>query len=326
MSIRPLRGMVGLLGGSTEVSVVASVHIGKWIGQVLGIPVVADPRPRAEERLDVLILPVWPLMWAKHIPEWERLVLNARTLVWVQNDYTMDFPLNTEAVAGYITRAIRQRREAGGHAEYWLTVPRRARPGSADKVMNWNCITYNPKLDFRDKRRAKDRAVYWGAFRKQREESFTRYFSEPEAPVVVFAPRAAAKKFQAAYGTNVEVRTGLERTADAGSACAAALYLEDERQHREFHQLATRWYEYLSYDMATFVDVKAANTFAAAGYRLHAAQVVDGPAALRAALPRTDAVIRHQRRELHKLAYMETLKLRTQVRAAWAELKERCYG
>lgn len=307
--------VVGVLQ-SRLTGVLATVGICRYLAETLRAPLVVDAAELTAP-VGVLVLPWFTVFTVTQLEEWERAIRAARVVICVQNDYSIGTPVESLSVGWFVTRAFGDRNRAGKPNVLWTTIPTKVRLGTLDHYMNWNCINYTaPGALMRPPGAG---AVYWGAFRKERRSSFDRHCA-PGSALTVYSPLQSAKRFAAAY-PHLAVRTKLARVSDLASHYGATVYLEDDRQHREFHSLGARLYEALSMRMAVFVDSAAQSTFAAGGYNAVEEMVVAGATDLRARLPLTDKVRRTQQ-HWHARAAEEQSKLRFDVLSQIKRIKK----
>lgn len=187
-------------------------------------------------------------------------VRHCKRMIFVQQDYTIH-------PTSQVQKVLRDERGWSHNFPFktgpvlWTTVPQfMCKP--QDSYVNWNCLTYDPE----EYNGLRERGiVYWGSYRKDREPSFVKYLCTGLYPVHLLVPDPVFNKFA---DLNFNVRGGgltkggkPWKTTRELAMYDATLYIEDERQHDEFHSVANRFYEALSAGLAIFIDKNAVNTF-----------------------------------------------------------------
>jgi hypothetical protein len=229
-------------------------------------------------------------------PEFRELVtplfVEASEVVYVQNDYTIHPISQTQKVF---------RAKDWDHdfpffrgPVLWTTVPKLI-VKEKDSYVNWNQLTYQP-LDINATPKRKNGLVYWGSYRQGREEAFKRYFDHTSYPVHLLVHIKIYSKFWDALSYPVGLRNGkpwysIEELAEYD----ATLYIEDEKQHGEFHSLANRFYEAMSAGLAIFVDSRAIHAFTQAGMLLQDNWIVRSKDDIEALLPEARNIAHQQR-------------------------------
>lgn len=265
--------------------VVAGARIARWLERVIPGAKMYDGKT-VEQAADLMeekphnlfIINVPKPMVAK-VEQAERVVRAADTLIWVQNDYAIQTPTPYTNGVSIFTRAFtdRVKRKTGHGMQVWsscmdrverlLTMPAH--------YVNWNALAMqyqNPPVVKR-----KPYAIYWGAYRPQRQKSFVKYFGEPEDLHADGAPRISeifrvsctkngADKFLATTGLSADCFMGTIEVPGDLYHFACTVYIEDEMSHRRFHSPANRFYEALSAGLPILVDTTAVGTLQKAGF------------------------------------------------------------
>ena len=132
--------------------------------------------------------------------------------------------------------------------------------------VNLNCLVFDPKETTTEK----EGCVYYGSFRKNREQSFCKYL---KGRVTVSTHQKNREKFNT-IGVNGPFIDRINWSKEALSSFYSSLYIEDEINHINYNCLANRFYEALNHGVLTLFDIECKNTIAMSGYYVPAYCVV----------------------------------------------------
>lgn len=180
-------------------------------------------------------------------------VRHCKRMIYVQQDYTIH-------PTSQVQKVLRDERGESHMFPFekgpvlWTTVPSlMCKP--QDSYVNWNALTYEESFDYVGFRTPG--LVYWGSYRKGREKYFGEYFDDVNYQVTLLVGKPIFKKFDALNAVRQDPWKSISQLAHY----EATVYIEDEKQHGEFHSLANRFYEALSAGLAIFIDKNAVSTF-----------------------------------------------------------------
>ena len=306
--------MVPVAGRSS----VASVKITNLLGSILGWPVLStkhDLHLLKERNLDTVIVVNSPSAFCPWLDDLAEIVLTAKRIVWVMNDYTVYPPTQLRA----------RLREQGRQFELWSTLPElppsyQSRltyanlPAKATQYVNWNELTFRfPVIDTdRDKVRS-DRLFYWGAYRNDRVKMFERYFDTNKYLGTVSCSARAQEKFADICGPDWMLLDPADDIIELAESFRATLYIQDKMSDGVYCSPANRFYEALSAGMAIFVDRQAVPTLVRAGFKMRPTFVCTDADDVAQMLPNWE-VIREQQSE-DWLPLLKNLDLRQKVSA-----------
>jgi hypothetical protein len=259
-------------------SVIPSTRIARFIEQRLKCPVYWMNPDIKDQKVDNLIIINGAYAFCKVLDELSHAIINAKRVIWVQNDYTIIPPkAETEATSAF-RKAFNQRRLDGKpHITFWTTCENNSRvPGSS--YVNWNALTWEP-LDEKEakKRRAKasNDLLYYGSYRHvpksasmTREKYFDRYLAVKDIPITISSPgrnELPNEQFEKRFPNAKHVgkfQTGL---VDELSRHGAGLYIEDVKSHVEFHSPANRFYEMASAGLPIIFQIESVRMLEKAG-------------------------------------------------------------
>lgn len=291
-------------------STIASAKVARFISTQLNIPLVDCMETAVEiDTIDRLIIVNGPMAFCDFLPELAELVRIAKEVIWVQQDYTI-MPPKADSEAESPFRKVFADRKL--RPTFWTTCHENIRPGSKDKYINWNQLTYNLKpLHVA----TENRVLYYGAFREKRLQSFVRYFKDPAYPLAISTTTIRAKKFRA-LGTGEVFVPPFANVISGASRYAAALYIEDEKSHKAFHSPANRFYEMLSAGVPIFFDYECDVQLSNAGIHVPSAWKVSDNKDLAYKFAHTDLCeMRRAQRELWAKDYITDLS--NQLMKAW---------
>ena len=119
----------------------------------------------------------------------------------------------------------------------------------------------------------KDGVVYYGTYRKWREDAFRRFLTKG---VTLSASNKNWKKFQA-IGCDCDFVPKLEwpKGNEDLRKYKYSIYIEDIHTHKNYAFLANRFYEALMADVVILFDAECSNTIEKCGYPLHKNTIID---------------------------------------------------
>lgn len=274
----------------SETSMIASTRIATYISRKMDVRIYdhRDIKELEGRVLDLLIIVNGAYGFCKCLPELAKLVLAAKRIVWVQNDYTIEPPkIGSQGVSPF-RAAFRERHEAGlPHMDFWTTCDDFSRFTPASLYVNWNALTFDE--EYSSKVIAKRRAVatndllYYGSFRsdgamgkegyhvgkKGREKYFDRYFKAPVVNTTISSPSPAFREKYEPMNNNICFEDAYkDRFYDRLGKYGLGLYLEDRMSHEKFHSPANRFYEMLSAGLPMVFQPEAESMMERAGYNI----------------------------------------------------------
>jgi hypothetical protein len=282
-------------------STIASARVARFICDTLGLSLI-DTKERAKDKgpIEKLIIVNGPMAFCDFLPELATLVRRSKQVVWVQQDYTIMPPSansNAESPFRKVFAELKLR------PVFWTTC-RNNVITEDDRYINWNQLTYDPH-PFR--MLSNNCVLYYGAFREKRQESFKRFFTGT-CPITVSTTTLRRKKFEA-IGANVKFIKPFENVIKEACRFDAALYIEDERSHREFHSPANRFYEMLSAGVPIFFDIRSVKMLREANIIVPEKWQVENAADLEHMYRSTDLLaMRNEQRNLWTTDYVAELK------------------
>lgn len=146
--------------------------------------------------------------------------------------------------------------------------------------LNWNSLTVFPKSFPRSNPNRPYDVGYYGAYREGRIESFGRFMDSDFVINVLCTPRTVPF-YQKHRGAAPVL--GWQNLGRFLLNTKFTLYLEDDKQHKEYHSLANRFYECVSAGSVLLFDARCARTLAKAGFSKVDVEpyLVDSPRQLR---------------------------------------------
>lgn len=308
----------------SENSMVASVRIANMISKELNIPIVTDASI-AHGKLDVLLIVNGAYAFSKHLADLGEAVENAKTVVWVQNDYTIIPPKPDSGATSPFRKAFVNRRQAGKpDTSFWSTCEDWAKmPGS--QYVNWNCLTFDIRRSDEQIRAARKEnegdLFYYGSWRvgsgrSSREKYFDRYFLEPKVRTVVSSP---AKQFAERYkDLLITIEPKIE--GDLSTELAKhglGLYIEDRMSHEHFHSPANRFYEMLSAGLPMVFQPECGSSLRKGGYD-PSMFLVERPLHVQRAMDRSEVILKQQREMWLEKARNERLFLPKKLKEVYS--------
>jgi len=296
-------------------SMVASVKVAKFVASTLDLPLTSDART-LDKDLDVLIIINGAFAFAKNLQELHDVILGAKRIVWVQQDYSIVPPINNGQAQSPFRKAFVERKEQGkSHLEFWTTCEKESKATSLSTYINWNCLTMALKPVPRII--SQNDVAYYGSYRTGRMKAFDRYFFEPRCKMIISSPSKSFQQYDHDNIQHVGVQNDLLKWL---SERGLGLYLEDEKSHKEFHSPPNRFYEMLSAQLPMVFEEAAGATLRKAGYD-PSDFVVRNPLELSRRLDQRDMIERAQSSRWREIAAKERYGLTDKIRAAWAKIK-----
>lgn len=240
-------------------STVASARVARFISETIGVDLV-DTKEKAEAcvgSVDTLIIVNGPMAFCDFLEALGALVTCANKVVWVQQDYAINPPAANSKAESPFRKAFADKKL---RPVYWTTCKKNV-VTPEDKYINWNQLTYDSSPF---KIMKENRILYYGAFREKRISSFERFFKEPGIPLTISTTTLRRKKFEA-MGINCKFVPAFENVIKDACHYDAAIYIEDDKSHKEFHSPANRFYEMLSAGVPIFFDVLSKSMLEEAG-------------------------------------------------------------
>lgn len=273
-------------------SILPSSEIARFTAKTLDLPLVCDYNIKewTKKKIGNLLIANLPFLYASKHEEIASLVSKAKRVVWLNNDYTCPCPsTRNPKPQSPIRKAFGERKD---HVIYWSNRPASVYKKRGDQYVNWNMLSYIPINGIR---KSREDCVYYGSYRKGREESFGRYMSGAPGELVVATSTRTAKKFQV-LDESLRIRKSLMPLIKELSSFMASLYLEDDDTHENYHSPANRFYEAVAAGTILFIDRRCLDTFNQAGIEVEESWIVDGATSLEEAMDSGHSV-------LHRIAY-----------------------
>jgi len=296
-------------------SMVASVKVAKFVAATLGLPLTSDARTLNND-LDVLIIVNGAFAFAKNLQEIHDVILGAKRIVWVQQDYSIVPPINNGNAQSPFRRAFVERHEQGKpHLEFWTTCEKESTTTPLSVLINWNCLSMLDKPLTRTT--TQNDVGYYGSFRIGRVKAFERFFSNPRCKMVISSP---SKQFAEKYSHKNIEHVGIQQDLLSWlNGRGLGLYLEDNRSHREYHSPPNRFYEMLSAGLPMVFEEAAGATMRKAGYDPGDYTVSSALDMARRLDVRQEIEIQQQKR-WWSIATVERNMLSKKVQTAWGKL------
>lgn len=221
-------------------STVASVRIGRWLSDLLGIPLFDDARI-AEQPLDTLFIINGSTLYCKYLPEIAQAVTKARSVIWVQNDYTLPPPKAVSDAESPFRRAFADR---GLVPDFWTTCGENAQRTPGSRRVNWNAL--GAFSTGQVARLACTHWLYYGAWRQNRERNFRRMAEEVAGGSFTLVISSTSNKFGDLPGKPELVSPFRIHTDEHIASYGMGIYAQDDKSAAADHCPATRFYEMLS--------------------------------------------------------------------------------
>lgn len=223
----------------TSKSILASARITRFISSELGLEIMDVPTTKAD-KYGTLIVVNSPFAFCSWRETAKELIQKADRVIWVQNDYDIQNPTKRKP------------------DEIWSTVEQ---PGA--EYINWNCLTFSNEPPT-GKKKFVDGIMYYGAYRKGRENDFTKYLKGKAYPVYISSSAKGAKNFFGLLKHDATYFPVFQNPQHIG-IFGATIYMEDAASHKTYMSPANRFYECLSAGVAMGIDPEAAHTLIQAG-------------------------------------------------------------
>ncbi len=309
-------------------SMLSSVRMTKYIAKVLDLQIYGDVD--VIEVDNNLIVVNGPNAWNhKATNALMKAMINARRVVWVENDYAITKPRLISKAKDDLGSAWWRRAEAGKPpAVFWSTIKsdagqRKLHPSS---YVNWNMLTMRYDIIPMDRKKAGRDLFYYGSYRPNRRAAFERYLVNSEVPVTIAARSKAAVQFRELYDgvpSNVSIVDAIPEATlfEDISRHGLGLYIEDERSHIEFHSPANRFYEMLSAGLPMVFQPECVEMLRQADLDVTPYVIEDGGKAMVRAMRDRFDIAKEQKRRWRDTTRFD-LELRRQVKAAWKALNK----
>jgi hypothetical protein len=314
-----------------ENTMVASARIASYLSRLLGLPVVDDASIAGEAhskiRTLVVVNGVYSFVKQSTLAALGEVVERVERIIWVQNDYTITPPTHDGTAETPFRRAFRTRHFAGlAPVDFWTTVEAMSSPeravrkrrvaGPLSRLVNWNCLTLEPREPLPEPR-LRDRAVYYGSYRLNRKHKFDAYFGDPRGGVR-WEISSPSRRFSEEY-LGVAHQPKFANVVSGVAEYGVGLCLQDAASDKEYHSPPNRFYEMLSAGVPIAVDSACEWVLERAGYECDeylsrsSRDVAD-------VIARRDEVVAEQRRAWMARAAEERESLDAQVRDLWREV------
>jgi hypothetical protein len=243
-----------------ESSYVVSTNLAAWLGKTLQAEIHWTPEALNHKKINVLVIINGAYAFCKHLEVLAELVMRAKRIIWVQQDYTIRPPTITSEGESPFRAAFRKRHEKKlPGMDMWTTVHSRSKQTPDSRYVNWNALAYRPlpPVVLRKRGAGMPALLYYGAWRdacnaasgrggrNTRYPYFARYFGQPVVKTVI----SSASKHFARYENKlctIYDPFPKEDFLDLVSQHGLGLYIEDIMSHGGDHSPATRFYEMLS--------------------------------------------------------------------------------
>jgi len=270
-------------------STVASSRIALYLSDLLKLPLLHEPEDfiDLDKEVDTIYLVNSMSAFSKILNELADLARGCRRVVFIQNDYTIYPPTQLRRV--FIERddiiverwsTVPQLPEEWAKKKIWVKIPMKA-----THYVNWNMLTYDPLPLIPKNKCASDTSClfYYGAYRKDREHLFKKYFEDAIYPIEISASSKAFSKF---LDLNYEIEEVpvLKNLIGNIAHYGTTIYLEDAESNDIYCSPANRFYECLSAGIAILFDKSSIPTMSTAGYNIRP-YVVDSQEDVKKMLP-----------------------------------------
>lgn len=243
-------------------------RIADFVSKTLGVPWCSDEEV-AESPLDKLIVVAGgaPFAGKTILDAIGHVVSCTPKVVWITNDYNVSLPTAKSKGKSPYRACFRERLETGlPPVQFWSTVE-----AQADVYMNWNCLLPSQEIFLPwHERQFRDRMIYYGYYRPEREAYFERYFRHPAVPTDVSYPFSGKSEayFDSLMSIRAKQKTHPDDLIRMLSHYGLGLYLEDNSSHHEFHSPANRFYEMYAAGIPIVFQPEARATMEKGGYRV----------------------------------------------------------
>lgn len=300
---------------AVENSMVASTKIARFVRDELQFPLIWDEQISEMRNLDVLIIVNGAYAFCNQLEPLSHAVINAKRIIWIQNDYSVVPPINDGKAESPFRKAFVIRKEQGKpHLDFWTTCAKESLATDRSCYVNWNCLSMLERAMPAPWK--SDDLAYYGSYRANRKKYFDRYFELPKCRVIISSP---SRKFAEIYVSELISHCGtapdlIKWLSERG----LGLYLEDARSHREYHSPPNRFYEMLSAGLGMVFQPEAGQTLRKAGYEIGEFTIESfGNNSLKNMMDRRAEIAVRQYRTWFDHASKERRELNSVVKNAW---------
>jgi hypothetical protein len=297
-------------------STVASARIARFVQETLPDFLLVHTREHAiavaKERksIDNLVICNGPMAFCPFLKELGQMVTDAHNVIWLQQDYSILPPSQKSSAESPFRKAFA---EKNLRPIYWTTIKKNVIT-SNDKYINWNQLTYDPQPVPRLSELPT--LFYYGAFREKRVASFNKWLADSPYHTLVSTTTLRGKKFKE-LDPAIEIVPPFTSLGNLPT-CSAALYIEDEKSHKEFHSPANRFYEMLSAGIPMFFDAASVPMLAQAGIHPQPNWIVNSAGQLYTLMQELDLQnMQNEQREMWHADYR--LGLKEQLQMIWED-------
>lgn len=301
----------------------ANARTATFLSETLDVPLICDASIKEHTDLDVLFLVAGVFLYCRCLEDIAPAIINAKHVVWVQNDYTIMPPKAIGDAESPFRKAFRIRHMEGRPpTDFWTTMREYAGLTPTGAYLNWNSMAYDPMDDkefeesWERRRKLEPSVLYFGADRTGRQEYFDRYFIDQEASMTI----SSFSKSMTRYNGCADVIRMFPRSVfnECMREFQLGLYLEDKKSHKIFTSPATRFYEMLGNGLGMAFQPESAPMLLNAGFDV--GPYIALPDQLNRALGRAEETAREQRALWGGTNYPERLKMA--VRNEYIRLQE----
>ena len=234
---------------------IVSVRIGRWLSDLLGVPLLDNGDISSLGALDVLFIVNGSTLYCKHLEALAQAVRAARQVVWVQNDYTLPPPKAASDALSPFRRAFADRALV---PHYWTTCEDNAAATEKSAWVNWNSLGFlmnaaGAALD-------SDSVLYYGAYRPGRASSFQAMYDAFAGGSLIISSTSEN------FPEKNRVPPFREDLLKSISEYGMGVYIQDEKTSKGRHSPATRFYEMLSVRLPMCFTPDCASTLLRYGY------------------------------------------------------------
>lgn len=266
-------------------SMVASIRIAKFLENRLDIRLLDEADERVtKQHWDAVLLVNGPTGFADTELRWQisRIINDADNFIFVQNDYKLLPPSQIKKICKEEGREGRFTFSTNVAAfPRWGTVAENFTGHPLDYYVNWNILTYKP-LELREP--TQQGIIYWGAFRKGREEAFSRYLNTDKYKVTISTSKASFKYFNQ-YAPKAHLTDKLKDLTRDIQHFPASVYIEDDWSNEYFCSPANRFYEAVSSGIALFIDEPCVKNLRNSGIQIPGSFIVQNEDDVQRLLP-----------------------------------------
>jgi hypothetical protein len=240
-----------------ERSTIASVRIGRWLSNLLDIPIYDNDKILQEGSLDRLFIINGSTLYCHCLESLSQSIASASEVYWIQNDYTLPAPKAHSDAQSPFRKVFADRHLIPHH---WTTCEQNANLTIKSRYVNWNSLGHSttaPRAAL-----VTARALYYGAYREGREEAFEAiYAAFAGLPLAIsstslkFPPHLLIPPFRDNF---------YESLAEFGMG----IYAQDKKSIAGKTSPATRFYEMLSVGLPMTFHPDCVKTLAHYGYNV----------------------------------------------------------